>query len=174
MPELPEVESLRRSLEQLIIGKMVLHVKVRRPDIIHGPSKSVNLLGHGIITKLVRHGKQLAVFCSQKNRSNTTKQTALTDDTHEQTCVCFHLGMTGSIRYRSENDTKGMSKPHTHIVWNFTDRSQLEFSDPRRFGGLWTFKNIDLLIRNRWSHLGEDALLIRPKRLYCNLMRSNR
>lgn len=174
MPELPEVESLKCSLEQLIVGKTVLRVLVRRPDIIHGSSGSVNLLGGGLITKLVRHGKQLAVFCIAKARSDTTQQEVFSGGNHEQACICFHLGMTGSIRYRSKNYNRNLSDPHTHVVWTFTDRSRIEFSDPRRFGGVWSFKNIDHLIRCRWSHLAEDALSIRPKQLHRHLMRTGR
>jgi len=139
MPELPEVETVRRTLARSVIGLAVKSVVVRRSDVIHGPSPKPDRF-----TEILRHGKQLA----------------LVGDT---SCISIHLGMTGSLRYQPDGHAD--SRNHVHVIWKFTNGATLAFRDPRRFGGIWTFRNLDDLRTTRWNVLGDDALTITPARL---------
>lgn len=167
MPELPEVETLRRSLESGLIGRTVRGVTVRRRDVVAAPgdppggfsrSRGVftpaplddaMLLVGGVIADLRRHGKQLAIV-DDRGRA-----------------VIVQLGMTGALRLSGDRDDPA----HTHLVWRLDDGARLRFFDPRRFG----------LIRpapdgpaEAWVALGPDALAIRGPALARRLRAGNR
>lgn len=176
MPELPEVENVRRTLANLIIGRTITSVNRRRRDVVHGPASDRDLmLGHRI-SKTMRHGKQIAVL-------GTTVPTA------PQRCVCIHLGMSGSlrlVRLRPEGrPSRTASGPrshhrvchddsHVHIVWGLDNGDCIRFRDPRRFGGIWTYPGLNQLLEERWRDLGPDALTIQPSILYQRLHRTQR
>jgi len=111
----------------------------------------------------LRHGKQLGIVGSGGG------------------CVCVHLGMSGQLCVMGHEQAGTSPKkrtalamgspmqtnlpPHTHVVWLLDGGLGLRFTDPRRFGGLWTFADVDGLIARRWSKLGPDALRITPGQL---------
>jgi len=168
MPELPEVESVRRSLAKRVLGRAVRAVELRRGDIVEGDRSPAALLAGCTIHAIERHGKQLALLGSPGNGSF---------DRNTATCVCVHLGMTGSLCHRSasrEQEANRRSRDHVHVVWQLDDGSLVEFRDPRRFGGLWTFANPAALWDARWSALGEDALRIDAEQLLAKLARTPR
>ncbi len=192
MPELPEIEHLKRSLEPVLIGARVVKVDLQRQDVVRCaiPKTTVRsslsasarplprsrmadqLLAGSVICRLLRHGKNLAIVA----------------DTGQALCV--HLGMSGQLRFipagKQLPDTK-----HVHCIWHLeyaqrlNSRSkssddaprttaQLIFRDPRRFGGLWPFPDIDALMHTRWRHLGPDALTIDAKVLTNQLQATRR
>jgi len=162
MPELPEVECVRRSLLARILGRRIRSVRVIRPDIITGQASPAALLNNQHITQILRHGKQLALV-SDAGR-----------------CVVVHLGMSGQLCFVDPAHNRGTKAsspelpPHTHLKWHIDDGPILRFTDPRRFGGLWTYPNIEELERERWSTLGPDALEIKPNDLLNNLLSTRR
>ena len=163
MPELPEVEQVRRTLMGHLVGQTVAAVTLHRADIVHGPRSPGCLLQSHPIRRIVRHGKQLALVAADPDRPG------------QGPCLCVHLGMTGSLRFRSDGiGHQGQRSDHLHAIWHLDGGGRLEFCDPRRFGGLWTFANRAQLIRRRWSRLGTDATVIRPMELYRRLSRSRR
>lgn len=147
MPELPEVETIRRGIASRI-GVPVTSVDVRRADVIAGlPPKSEDaeraLLAGSAVARLHRRGKQLAL---------------------EGTCgrvVLVQLGMSGQLC--SQRD-EGQFQSHTHVVWRFRDGKRMIFRDPRRFGGLTLLDSVASL-ESHWSDLGPDALEIDAKHL---------
>ncbi|MGI9013408.1 MAG: bifunctional DNA-formamidopyrimidine glycosylase/DNA-(apurinic or apyrimidinic site) lyase [Phycisphaerales bacterium] len=151
MPELPEVENVRRSLERLIVGRTVQRVRIGRADIVRRQddcrSISQALLQGGRIAQIRRHGKQLAIIC---------------DDGRS---MCVHLGMSGQLRVLGMGE-RLPDATHVHIAW-LLDRGcgRMVFRDPRRFGGVWTFSSFDELQTARWSSLGPDALPLRAATL---------
>jgi formamidopyrimidine-DNA glycosylase len=151
MPELPEVETVRRTLADRLIGLTVERVTVRRADIITGSQRGLRRGGR--IVELLRQGKQLAMRF-QDGR-----------------CVCIHLGMSGSLIFHKK---AGKAAKHEHIIWHLDKSSRLIFRDPRRFGGLWVFDSCEQLIAQRWSRLGTDALTITPAQLASALGRTRR
>ena len=160
MPELPEVEIIRQTLDAELVGRTVTRVRVRTRSMVSLPGDppsgfmrsrkqarpvrmNARLLLHGsTITQTHRHGKQLALVCD----------TGL--------AVCIQLGMTGSMRLEP-----GETLPHTHIVWSIDDGRALRFVDPRRFGLVSGYPSLETLRSERWSRLGPDALTVSPKAL---------
>ncbi|MFN3168561.1 MAG: bifunctional DNA-formamidopyrimidine glycosylase/DNA-(apurinic or apyrimidinic site) lyase [Phycisphaeraceae bacterium] len=181
MPELPEVECVRRSLKRLVVGRRIGAVRVIRSGVIRGEKTNDGLLVGDRVERVVRHGKQLAIV----GRAGG--------------CVCVHLGMSGQLCVLprpDERDTKptplqrsntpagsthAAATPwpnalpaHTHVVWLLDGGLALRFTDPRRFGGLWTFAHFDALWAERWSRLGPDALTITPAGLHRRLSGTRR
>lgn len=172
MPELPEVECVRLSLERLIVGRRVDAVRVNRGDVITGPRGDASLLVGDKVSRVIRHGKQLAIVGSGGR------------------CVCVHLGMSGQLCVMSDEQAEPLSKkrlstafgsiapadppPHTHVLWIFQGGIALRFTDPRRFGGLWTFSDLNELKARRWNKLGPDALRITPGQLQNRLAGTTR
>ena len=120
MPELPEVETIRRDLQGEVVGRKVKTVEVRNGRTVrrHPSAKHfrARLEGH-TIKSIDRAGKYLLM--------------GLDDG---QTLV-IHLGMSGQLqRAKSAKEPKA---PHTHVVITFTQGGQLRFVDPRTFGEMF-------------------------------------
>lgn len=164
MPELPEIEHLKRSLEPTLVGAAITRVLIKRPDVIHHgesgvsqPIKKRDLLHKRTITRLDRRGKQLAI---------------LTDGP----AICIHLGMSGNLRLVCASDRPPRTD-HVHCKWHWSSsatQGTMLFRDPRRFGGIWVFSSEAGLLEHRWRDLGPDALTIRSSALHESLARSRR
>lgn len=174
MPELPEVETVRRSLEQKLAGARVTAVQVKRRDVVVMPgdpdggfsrSRSTAapkrlrpplLLQGGAIAEVRRRGKQLAILT-------------------EQACVCIHLGMTGQLRILPPRSRERLD--HAHVRWTLSSDDPavgaLIFRDPRRFGGVWALQS-HASLDERWTKLGPDALAITTNQLSNKLAGSRR
>ena len=168
MPELPEVECLRRSLEPHLLGRTITAATLHRRDIceVFGSRRRVtpaDLLQGLTISELGRRGKQLSILSS------------------EGPVLILHLGMTGQLLFSPSpprggprrGDQESPASDHIHATWTLPN-GQLRFRDPRRFGGLWTFPSLDSLLTTRWSALGPDALAITPDQLAQALKGSRR
>lgn len=160
MPELPEVERVRRSLAAHVIGRRIVRVEIRRADVVDFGSprprtaKAMRgaLLEGRALTRLDRRGKQLAMV----------------SDDEASPALCIHLGMTGSVMHQSP-PLPPASEKHTHIIWHLDNGRVVSFHDPRRFGGVWCFPNQATLVASRWKSLGEDALTVEPAALHAQL-----
>ena len=120
MPELPEVETIRRDLQGEVVGRKIKNVEVRNGRTVrrHPSAKHfrARLEGHTIKT-IGRSGKYLLL--------------GLDDG---ETLV-VHLGMSGQLqRAKSLKEPKA---PHTHAIITFSQGGQLRFGDPRTFGELF-------------------------------------
>ena len=117
MPELPEVETIRRGLEARLVGRRICRVVIREPRLRWAvpPELACRLEGQ-LITGLARRAKYLLASA----RSGT---------------ALIHLGMTGSLRLVENGEAPGA---HDHVDWTFDDGHRLRYRDPRRFGAmLW-------------------------------------
>lgn len=157
MPELPEIESLRRSLGQLV-GARVTSVKVHRTDMVV-PSGAVPLPRGSTVKALHRHGKQLVVESARNG------------------CLLVHLGMSGSLRLVHGSDPRSDDR-HVHAEWRFDllDGSELRLlhRDPRRFGWLEAHEHLHS-VRRAWAdRLGPDALTVEGPWLHGVLQRTRR
>ncbi len=137
MPELPEVETIRRHLAPAIEGRTIVGVEVRRERTTRRNSDSsevVDRLTGMRIEALGRHGKFLfAVLGSGE-------------------MLVVHLGMSGRLELVEPG---GIDKPHTNAIFALSDGSELRFVDPRTFGFVGVFDRIP-------AELGPDALLALP------------
>lgn len=172
MPELPEVECVKRSLEPVLIGAAIGDVQLHRHDIVsitrrngeHNAARlngvrcrRADLLLGSTITRLVRHGKQLAIINDRG------------------AAVCVHLGMSGQLRYVPRGRHL-QPRDHVHCVWrlNGSTAGRLVFRDPRRFGRLWAIATAADLEATHWHRLGPDALTIDSNDLAARLKRTTR
>ena len=154
MPELPEIETICRTLRARMVGRRVVAVAVQRADVVRGACTDTALGEGQAVNSVERHGKQLAVVM-------------------EGGCVCMHLGMSGSLRFTDINTPPSRAN-HEHVAWRLSGGGSLVFRDPRRFGGIWTFASEQQLRRERWARLGPDALIIAPGQLCSRLERTTR
>ena len=141
MPELPEVEVVRRDLEREIVGKRVKSVEVdgmRSVRRHHNRKQFINRLEGLKFTGVERRGKYL--LCRLEGGD----------------VLVIHLGMSGQLlRTKTARDAKAK---HTHVIITFTQGGQLRFIDPRTFGEMFVTE-VDALSRvSELSHLGIDPL----------------
>jgi formamidopyrimidine-DNA glycosylase len=126
MPELPEVEIIRRGLAHYLTGKTIKEIKVYIPKLFMG---EVDLIRGATIRNIDRKAKVLLVRLSNKYS------------------LLIHLKMTGQLVYQSSDETEKivgghpqaaynehLPHKHTHIIFHFTDGSHLYFNDLRKFG----------------------------------------
>jgi len=123
MPELPEVEVLRRDLEKDIIGRKIKGTEVRATKnamrIIrrHTRRKDFEDALAGVkIVKIERQGKYLLIFLDSKQ------------------ILVVHLGMSGQLKL---SKTSAPIENHTHVIITFTVGGQLRYVDPRSFGEMF-------------------------------------
>lgn len=148
MPELPEVESIRRALAPRLTGRGVSFVRLRRCDIVRGDATPAALLAGARIAGLRRRGKQLAM---------------LADDGR---AIIIQLGMSGQLLLTPGDDRAETSSrfDHVHVEWTIGG-DILRFRDPRRFGGITTFSCSHALEHVWTNELGPDALSITAAQL---------
>lgn len=114
MPELPEVETIKRDLEKVIIGKRISEVCIYNPRIIRAPSASrfKKILTGARINRVLRRGKVLILELSNAKS------------------LVIHLKMTGQLIYPG-------SKSHERkVVFHFSGGDRLDFNDQRLFAEL--------------------------------------
>lgn len=116
MPELPEVETTRRLLHPLIVGRTITRVTVTRDRMLRRqqqPSDFATRLTGRQIIGTSRHGKRLLIL--------------LDDDFF----WLVHLGMSGRLSVAG-HETE--APPHTHVRALLDDDNEVRFTDPRTFG----------------------------------------
>lgn len=120
MPELPEVETVRRTLNGLVTGKTIERVSVmlrriiQRPD---DPALFAALLEGQTIRTIERRGKFLRFLMDDRT-------------------MVSHLRMEGRYGLYREEDPL---EPHTHVIFHFTDGTALRYKDVRQFGTMHLF-----------------------------------
>ncbi|MHB8437863.1 MAG: bifunctional DNA-formamidopyrimidine glycosylase/DNA-(apurinic or apyrimidinic site) lyase [Acidimicrobiales bacterium] len=142
MPELPEVETIRRDLEKEVVGRRIKAVEVKGKRTVRRHKTSTEfrsrLEGHKVAS-VRRAGKYLLIGI---------------DDTD---VLVVHLGMSGQLLR-----AKGPKDPlvrHTHVVVTFTQGGQLRFVDPRTFGEMFVTTPSELgAAVPELAHLGFDPL----------------
>lgn len=143
MPELPEVESIRRGLQRARLAAPI--VKVLRSDKalrtgVHWRSEQLELAVGATPDALSRRGKFL-VWSLHAARGPVG--------------VLVHLGMTGRLCVVPRD---APVEPHTHVRLRFADDRELRFIDPRRFGGVLARPLADLLALPPLASLGPEPL----------------
>jgi formamidopyrimidine-DNA glycosylase len=126
MPELPEVETVRRGLQPVMEGERIVKAEARRKDLRFPFQKDfVARLTGQTVTSLGRRAKYLMA------------------DLASGDVLLMHLGMSGSFRVIEGEDTKTPGKfhhprsgdrAHDHVVFHMSSGAAIVFNDPRRFG----------------------------------------
>jgi len=139
LPELPEVETVARTLKQLVQGKTIERVQVHLPRIIQRPAEieqfCAALIGHTIMD-VARRGKFLRIIL-------------------DGLVLVSHLRMEG--RYGLFKQDEPVEK-HTHVRFSFTDGTELRYKDVRQFGTMHLFKEGEELLELPLKKLGIEPL----------------
>jgi len=117
MPELPEIETVKRTLTPLLVGERFHEINILNPVVVKYPEAdrfTTELSGRSV-TAIERRGKYLQILLDNGGR------------------LVVHLRMTGRITCVEPEEPM---LPHTHLI-AVLDHRELRYSDVRRFGGLW-------------------------------------
>jgi formamidopyrimidine-DNA glycosylase len=147
VPELPEVETIVRSLRPRLVGARIeavwtsgLPLRLARP------------LDAGLLRRTCRGASITAV---------TRRGKYILIETAADTGVLVHLGMSGRLRLHAAGEAR---EKHTHVVWSLERERELRFVDPRRFGlvraarALGTLPELTLLGPDPLAELEAPAL----------------
>lgn len=139
MPELPEVETIRRVIEPQIRGLAIEQISVRRPEVIArpAPEEFCSRLEGQIFDSAVRRGKFLIFLFENGDR------------------LILHLRMTGCLLLTPEDYPE---EKHTHLVFRLNGGRELRFSDTRRFGRLWLLQKEEADTYSGIEKLGKEPL----------------
>jgi len=139
MPELPEVETIRRSLEKVILGKRIHEVKIRVPRLRYpiDSNKIIPLLCGQRIEKIERRSKYLLIHLQSSN------------------CLIIHLGMSGQLLMLPLRDPL---TDHDHVLFLLDNELQLRFRDPRRFGLVDVLEKEEISTHKYFEKMGVEPL----------------
>ena len=140
MPELPEVETIRRGLlagdacTPSLIGQRVCAVSILWERTVAYPSlqEFANLIQGTVVSEINRKGKFLLI-------------------TVDDSFVIFHLRMSGDLRMRRESDEPSQ---HDRLILHFCSGWKLTFTDTRKFGRVWLTPDLQTVI----GKLGPEPL----------------
>uniref|UniRef100_UPI004028146A bifunctional DNA-formamidopyrimidine glycosylase/DNA-(apurinic or apyrimidinic site) lyase n=1 Tax=Phocaeicola dorei TaxID=357276 RepID=UPI004028146A len=139
MPEMPEVETIRRVIEPQIVGLKIDSVITNHSQVIAYPDMYLfeQETSGQIINRMSRRGKYLTIHFDSGDR------------------LILHLRMTGQLLviphdYPMEN--------HTHLIMNLSNRTQLRYIDVRRLGRFWLFGKNDIDDKSGLEKLGMEPL----------------
>ncbi len=150
MPELPEVETVRRGLAPAMEGARFLRVEARRPDLRRPlPKDFARRLEGQTVTGLGRRAKYL-----------------LADLTSGEVLL-MHLGMSGSFRVSEESGEatpgrfhrpRSEDRAHDHVVFHMSSGARIAFNDPRRFGLMLLVPRAELAEHPLMREVGPEPL----------------
>ena len=136
MPELPEVETTKRGIENYLKGHTLEAVKIRQGRLRWPVSDEIQALEGQAIKSVTRRAKYILVEFATSY-------------------ALWHLGMSGSLRLVEPSEADSYDK-HDHIDWQLSSGKILRYHDPRRFGALlWVEDPVD---NSYINHLGPEPL----------------
>ncbi len=139
MPELPEVETIRRGMEKTIRGHVIAKVEQRRSGLrVPFPANFSKELEGKKIERLTRRAKYILIHLASRT-------------------VILHLGMSGRILLVP---AKGNYQPqkHDHLILDFDDGSKMIFNDARRFGMVMMADENEVANHPAFKDLGPEPL----------------
>lgn len=137
MPELPEVETIRRVIEPQIRGLTIEEIVVNRPEVIAHPAADefCSCLSGQRMERVTRRGKYFVIHLKSGDR------------------IIIHLRMTGCLLVMPEDSPK---EKHTHVIFRLNGGMELRFSDTRRFGRIWLLRKDETDIYSGIEKLGRE------------------
>ena len=139
MPELPEVETIRRDLSAAVEGRRIIAAATGHPSVFRFPSPEAvvaGIVGSTVVT-VGRRGKYLVISLDSG------------DD------LVVHLGMTGHLLVCETTATPAL---HTHLRATLDDGRELRFDDARRFGRIILGEQANLRAIGALPRLGVEPL----------------
>ncbi|MCA1318664.1 DNA-formamidopyrimidine glycosylase [Bacillus tianshenii] len=137
MPELPEVETVRKTLLQLVQGRKIEEVKVLWPKMVKEPDDVAlfeSMLVGQTILSIGRRGKFLLFYL-------------------DDYCMVSHLRMEGKFGLFKKDEP---SNKHTHVYFHLDDGSELRYQDVRKFGTLHLYRKGEELKAKSLASLGPE------------------
>ncbi|MGG3469706.1 DNA-formamidopyrimidine glycosylase [Neobacillus pocheonensis] len=137
MPELPEVETVRKTLKKLVVKKTIENITVYWPKIIKNPvevEQFIDALKGETILDVGRRGKFLILY---------------TD----------HFAMVSHLRMEGKYGLFPKDEPfdkHTHVIFHFTDETELRYRDVRKFGTMHLYKKGEEFLKPPLLELGPE------------------
>ncbi|HJD56220.1 MAG TPA: bifunctional DNA-formamidopyrimidine glycosylase/DNA-(apurinic or apyrimidinic site) lyase [Rickettsia endosymbiont of Pyrocoelia pectoralis] len=172
MPELPEVETLKNSLKDKLIGLTITNVDFKRDNLRYklSPNLAEQITGTNIID-VRRRAKYLIIdfdnivnsapfAYKERGAKPIDNRRATSDDVGEFKSIDYnyslivHLGMSGRFTLQPSNYE---AKKHDHVVFYLSNNQQLIFNDTRRFGMIYSFKT-DALEKDFFHNLALEPL----------------
>ncbi|MEO0818440.1 MAG: bifunctional DNA-formamidopyrimidine glycosylase/DNA-(apurinic or apyrimidinic site) lyase [Pseudomonadota bacterium] len=146
MPELPEVETVRRGLAPAFEGRRIIELAVNRPDLrFPFPERFAERVSGARVERLGRQAKFLAMDLS-------------TGET-----LVMHLGMSGRFTVEDSqpgafhHDT-GTLPAHDHVIFHIEGGARVVYNDPRRFGFMEIWPTADFTAYPRLVEMGPEPL----------------
>ncbi|QCK85721.1 bifunctional DNA-formamidopyrimidine glycosylase/DNA-(apurinic or apyrimidinic site) lyase [Phreatobacter aquaticus] len=142
MPELPEVETVRRGLSPHLEGATIVRAEVRRPDLrFPFPERFADRLAGRRIDSVGRRAKYLQL------------------DLDNGEVLVMHLGMSGSFRIEAGivgefHHERSRLAAHDHVVFHMSNGATITYNDPRRFGFMLLIGRAGLADHPLFAHLG--------------------
>ena len=137
MPELPEVETVRKTLKKLVVNKTIKDISVFWPKIIKSPldvEQFVDALAGETIVDVGRRGKFLIIYT-------------------DHFALVSHLRMEGKYGLYPKEEPYDK---HTHVLFHFTDGTELRYRDVRKFGTMHLYKKGDEFLTEPLIGLGPE------------------
>lgn len=147
MPELPEVETVRRGLAPAMEGAVIARLELNRPDLRFPlPENFADAVRERRIVSLGRRAKYLLI------------------DLEDDLTVISHLGMSGSFRIEHEtlgefHHPRSKDQKHDHVVFHLQHAKgplKVIYNDPRRFGFMHLWKRSELDLYPAFAELGPE------------------
>ncbi|MBL6931910.1 MAG: bifunctional DNA-formamidopyrimidine glycosylase/DNA-(apurinic or apyrimidinic site) lyase [Rhodospirillales bacterium] len=139
MPELPEVETVKRGLAPVLEGQRIARAVARRPDLRFPlPDDFGQRLTGRTVTSVGRRAKYLLISLD------------------DGTTLIAHLGMSG--RFRIYEDAAPPIEKHDHVIFTTENGAEIRFNDPRRFGFMDLAQAGELDIHPMLKDLGPEPL----------------
>lgn len=140
MPELPEVETIRRGMEKTLKNRVIKNVMVRRDGLrVPFPEN----LKQELEGRRIDHFSRRAKYILMRLDNGRT--------------VILHLGMSGRILLVVPGKPHTPQK-HDHLILEFDDGAQMIFNDPRRFGMVMLASDNELAAHPAFASLGAEPL----------------
>jgi formamidopyrimidine-DNA glycosylase len=161
MPELPEVETIRRGLEKTIINHTINDIEIRLAKQFHGDARLV--IG-AKVHAVRRYGKGLLI------------------DLDNGYSLAIHVKMTGQLIYRELVTENILPNKHTHVIFSLTVNSQLSqvkkaqlfYNDQRQFGWIKVVKTSEAMNMPFFKSLGPEPLSNLTMKQFSNILHSTK
>lgn len=137
MPELPEVETVRKTLKKLVVKKTIENITVYWSKIIKNPvdvEQFIDALKGETILDVGRRGKFLILYTN-------------------------HFAMVSHLRMEGKYGLYPKDEPfdkHTHVIFHFTDETELRYRDVRKFGTMHLYKKGEEFLKPPLLELGPE------------------